>query len=540
MTRSLLLACLATALVAEALPQPAALPDAQAFAVVVVPSLKNTLTRCEQIADLFAPGMVKAGVLADVVGRRIDDPGLGRLADGPVVIVLGPGGMAPAVACLIPSSEPALHAAALRQAPLLAEVVGDLVVVGRQAGDLALGKRLAATYPALADQPVNGDLRLLVAPSRIVAAYRPVLGGLLQVMAGQMNKQPNGAEIAAILTLEAQALLMISDQVDAMQIDVDLADQTITSHTLITAVPGSKLAAAMVAPLPAQTPAPALRMGGEPGYMACTARFNSQALSGWAADLLVDLQQQPEGANLIPTELITMTRDMGSMMNGGFAMRMRAVEASPMVMDAAFDCRDGAALDRLYEGMLAAMFGDTTIGRMYAAMGMDATLERDVRRSGGFAVQRIHYSLDAAKLPAGQAEQMRSMMQDVEYAVIPGVALLAQQPADLDRLIQGGAGELTTTAARTFGPGRDGYVDVDYLGMMKAFIASPAMQAIQGMPFGAALAATPAGEPTGMTWSAADGRVAIDARIPLKPFADLAAAFRQAGGQAEPAEQPVF
>ena len=538
MLRSLMLVVLATVCAAEALPQPAALPDAQIFAVVIVPNLKETLGRCEQIAELFAPGLVKAGALADLVGTRFDDPGLGKLAAGPLVVVIGPGGMAPSAALLIPSTEPELHAAAIRRTGVQVEIAGGLMVVGKKAADVALGQRLATSYASFAEMAIDGDMRVLIAPSRILAAYKPVLGGLIQVMTGQLAKQPNGEQLAAFLGLEVHALLMITDDIAALQIDVDLANQVVTTHTLLVAVPGSKLASAMVAPQPATAPAPALRMGNEPGYMLCTARFNGVALYSWMADLLSDLQKKPEGATLISDDLITMTRDMSTVMNGGVAMRMHALDGAPMSMDVAFDCQDATKLTSFYERMLTVMFGDTPIGRMYAAMGMSATLEHDVRKSGGFAVQRVHYVLDADKMPAGQADQMRNMMHDLEYAVIPGVALLSQNSASLDRLVQGGAGEMTTHAAQSFGQNRDGYVDVDYLALMKAVFANnPVMQ---GMPFAAALATMPASEPTSMAWSAAEGRVSVDARVPLKPFADLTAAFRQARNEPAPVGQPVF
>lgn len=538
MLRPLMLVVLATVCAAEALPQPAALPDAQIFAVVVVPNLKDTLGRCEQIAELFAPGSVKAGALATLVGTRIDDPGLGKLAAGPLVVVVGPGGMAPSAALLIPSAEPELHAAAIRRTGVQVEIVGGLMVVGNKAADVALGQRLATSYASFAEMAIDGDMRVVIAPSRILAAYKPVLGGLIQVMTGQIAKQPNGQQMAAFLGLEVQALLMITDDIAALQIDVDLANQVVTTHTLLAAVPGSKLASAMVAPLPATAPAPALRMGNEPGYMLCTARFNGVALYSWMGDLLSDLQKKPEGATLISDDLITMTRDMSTVMNGGLAMRMRALDGAPMSMDVAFDCQDAAKLTSFYERMLTVMFGDTPIGHIYSGMGVSATLEHDVRKSGGFAVQRVHYVLDADKMPAGQADQMRNMMRDVEFSVIPGVALLSQNPASLDRLVQGGAGEMTTHAAQSFGQNHDGYVDVDYLALMKAVLTNnPAMQ---GMPFAAALATMPVSEPTSMAWSAAEGRVSVDARVPLKPFADLAAAVRQARNEPAPVGQPVF
>jgi len=538
MLRSLMLVLIATWCAAEGLPQPAALPDAQVFAVVVVPKPTETLRRCEQIAELFAPGMFKPGAFAELIGKRIDDPGLGKLAAGPVVVVVGPGGMAPSVALLIPSAEPDLHATAIRRLGAQVEIADGMLVVGSKAADVALGQRLATSYASLAEMAIDGDMRVLVAPSRILTAYRPVLGGLIQVLSGQMAKQPDGQRLAAIVGLEIQALLMITDDISAVQIDVDLANHVVSTHTLLAAVPDSKLAAALVAPLPATTPAPALRLGNEPGYMQCTARFNGEALYAWMGNILRDLQKKPEGATLISDDLIAMTRDLSSVINGGIAMRMRARDGAPMCIEGAFDCQDGAKLSQFYERMLSAMFGDTAIGQMYAAMGINATLEHDVRKIGGFPVHRIHYVFAADKMPAGQADHMISMMRDCEYTVIPGIALLAQHQASLDRMVQGDAGEMTTHAAKTLDQGHDGYVDIDYLGMMKAVFANnPVMQ---GQPFAAALTAMPTSEPTGLAWSAAAGRVSVDTRVPLKPFADLAAAFRHARNEPAAVGQPVF
>lgn len=540
MTRYLLLACLATVLAAEATPPPLAIPDEQAFTVVVIPNLRLTLGHCEQIAAAFSPGALAPGDLAGMLGERLNDAGLAKLAAGPLVIVLGPGGMAPSVAFLIPSTEPALHADALGDLNLQVAIAGGLVVAGQRPADVALGQRFTAAYATLSEMAVDGDVRLMIAPSRILSTYQPVLPGLLQVMAGQMAKQPNGADVAALLTLEIEALISVFNQISTMQIDVDLAGLAISSRSLIAAVPGSGLAAALIAPPAATGPDPAQRMGAELGYLQITGRFNSPAIHGWMAKLLTDLRQKPEGATWITPQMIAMVSDMGSTIQGNLAMRMRSSESNPVAMDMAIGCKDSTALNHCYQQLLEIMFGDTPLGRMYANMGMGATLERDVRLSGGLAVQRIHYTLDADKVPPGQEQMMRGMMQDFEYVVIPGLALGAQQPGDLDRLVRGDAGAMITAASRTLDPGHDGYIDMDYLGMMKAVLASPMMEPMAKTPFFAAIANLPAGEPTGMAWTIANGQMTIQARAPLQPFIDLVAAIQAANATPAPVEEPTL
>jgi hypothetical protein len=539
MLRPLLLACLATALAAEALPAPVAVPDAQAFAVIVVPDLVATLGRCERIANLFAPGQVKPGQLAAALGGQFGDPGLAKLGKGPVVIAIGPGGMAPSAAIILPSSDPAVHAGALRQAKLQVEVVDALVVAGKGPADLALGKRIAAGYAALAAAAVDGDLRFLVAPARLVAAYRPVLAGFTQVMAGQLAKQPNGATTAALVGLEIQGLLLASDDLETVQCDVRLTDLGITQRTLLAAKAGSRLAGALVAPPPAGATSAAARLGLEPGYMVSTGRYDMKAVNGWFADLLTELRQKPEGKDAITDEMIATVHAFGEAATGDFAMRMRAVDGNPMTMECAFASRPGTDLAAIYGRLMTCLFGDSVIGRMYTAMGMTAEVQKDVRTSAGATVGRVHYTLDATKMKAAEAQQMSAMVRDVEFASVPGFSVIANRPADLDRLIAGNAGVLPTTAAHVIGPGRDGYIDMDYVGLARAFILSGPLK---DLPMAGAIAKVPPGEPTTAAWRTENGRLQIEASIPLVPLANLVAAMRPAGANAAPppSEQPVF
>jgi hypothetical protein len=140
MIRSFVLcACIIAASATEQVPIPTPVPDQKAFAVIVVPNPAEALAHCEQIANLFAPTPLKPGDLAAMLGLPLGDPGLTKLGQGPVLIVLGPGGMAPTLAVIFPSTDTQRHAGSLRQATLQAEVAGNLVIAGRKAADLDLG-----------------------------------------------------------------------------------------------------------------------------------------------------------------------------------------------------------------------------------------------------------------------------------------------------------------------------------------------------------------------------------------------------------------
>lgn len=514
---------------ADPMAAPATIPDEQAFALAVIPDLRATLGRIEACAQVLAPGSLPPGQLATRLGTMLGDPTLAALGAGPVVAVLGPGGAAPSAAFIVPTSDaPALVAAAgrLRQQ---AEAVGDLVVVGRRAADVALGRRIAAVYAQITADPVRGDMRLMLAPARVVAAYRPVIAGGVAMMQAQMARDPQAAPMAKILGLEVAALLAAADEIEVMQADLRLDGTVVRADARLRAASGSGLADALVAPQAAGDAAE--RMGPEVGYVMLAGRLPNQALITWMATVAERLAQTPEHRDSIDPAIPALLREFAAAIGDGVAMRVRGTSEAPMRIDGVNLARDAAAFAGLQRRMIDLVFGDNAIGRLYRQMGFSATIEEAVREVGGASVTRFHYAIDPAQ---PQAEQLQRLMPDMEMAALADRVVFAQAPADLDRLVTGPAEPLRTVAATVLGAGRDGYLDVHVGRCLAAMLVHNPMLPER---LKQAMVALPARDPITASWRTAGGAAQVEAAIPLIPFADITGAFRAAFGG--PAPQPV-
>ena len=506
------------------------------FAVAIIPDLRASLGRIEQASLALSPD-APPGQLMTQVGTMLGDPGLERLGAGACLIAVGPGGAAPSLALIIPSEDAAAYAAAAQGRGMKTEAIGSLVVMGRKAGDLALGKAVATEHAALTATSVARDMRVLIAPQRIITAYQPMLAGFTTMMTAQLAKQPNGAVAAKIVGIEVAGMLAALQDVDAMQLDLGLTGTVIVVDQVLQAKAESGLAKAFVAPPSADTRAVATRMGLEPGYLVAIGRYHPQGTSAWLAELLASLREQPAGQDLIDDGMIAMVREWGEAVDGAFAVRMRAVGDHPMRMDGVNGARDGARVLALTKRMFSGLFSDGAMAELYRGMGIGMTFSDQARLVGTIPVAKAAYTLDASKLPADQQASMRTMMQDVEIAALPDSMLYSTVPADLDRLLVGGWQPLPTAAEHVIGGGRDGYLDLDWLGMMKATMRANAA-ALPAMA--AALAKLPPGEPMTAAWTVRDGRLLGELRLPMKPFADFSKAMQESvmGGMDGAAPQP--
>ena len=520
-------------------PTPQAVPEG-AFAVVIVPDLRATLGRIELAAQALSPNALKPGQLAEQIGTMIGDPGLTKLAAGTSLVAIGPGGAAPNAALIVPSSDPGAYVAAAQRLGMQAEAIGDLVAVGRKPADLALGKRVAKDHATLGAAPTARDLRLLIAPQRIVAAYQPVLAGFTTLMTAQLAKEPNGAMMARIVGLEVAGLLAMAEDIAGWQIDLGVEGTVVAFDQVLHAKAESSLAKALVAPPVADSKDIAARMGFDPGYLVVIGRYHPRGVCAWLADLLVRLRQLPAGKDLIDEGHLALLSEWGEAVDGAFAMRMRAVGDQPLRMEGVYGARDGARVLAVNKRLFTALFAAGPIGDLYRGMGIGMTFSENTRTLGSISVAKVAYAFDAAKLPADQTDQMRKMMQDIELAFLPDALVFANAPEDLDRLVAGGGQPLPTAAEHTIGAGRDGYLDLDWLALMKV---SFQMNGAKLAGMADAVAKLPPGEPMTAAWTARDGRLLGEWRLPLKPFFDFTKAMQGAiqpmGGEEAPPAAPA-
>ena len=535
MRRLLLTAALAIGLAGPSItaadmpvPAPMAMPEDSAYVVAVVPDLVATLGRIEAIANIFNPGQLPAGALKKQLGGMLGDPGLANFTNQPVIVVVGPGAPTPSFALLVPATNPQAYLdAGVNFGLLLGKVVDGIAVMTQTPDGEILGEKVAKTYAALVKNPPKGDIRLLVAPDKLMTTYGGMLGMMAQMAAAQ---NPAGPEMGKVLGLEVAGMMAVVAEVSAVQLDLRLDPAAIGEELTIAAKPGTELAKFLTAPPAAIGQRAAARLGNDPSLMALSGRLNYAAYGAYAANLLRTLKAKPEGQALITDEVIAMAENIGSGLSGETAFRLRTSETAPLQWEGLYASNDSAKAEANLENMIKLFTGQGAIADLYRKMGVTMILTKGARTSpSGAAVHAVSVTVDETKIPPEQAAQMK-LMSGYELAVTKGWVVMAQDPKSLDALIAGTGKGLSTVAEKAIGAGRDLYADLDLIGLVRA-----AMR-MAGTGAEAMIPATKPGEPLSVASTAADGRTLVEIKWPLAPFAELVKALK--GGAAQPPAEP--
>lgn len=514
------------------IPVPMAMPDDTAYVVAVVPDLLGTLGRIEAIAALFAPGQMPPGSLKAQLGGMLGDPGLANFTGKPVIVVVGPGAPTPSFALLVPATDPQKYLdAGVNFGMLLGKAVDGIAVLTQTPDGEILGEKVAKTYGNLIKTLPKGDIRLLIAPDKLMATYGGMLGMMAQMAAAQ-SPQP---QLAKILGLEVAGLMAVAADISAVQLDLNLDPVAIGEELTISAKPGSELAKALAAPAAAVGQRAAARLSNEPSLMAMSGRVNHEAASKYVGNLLRLLKAKPEGQALITDEVIAVVEGYGAGLTGDTAMRMRSSETQPLLWEGLSSTSDSAKAEASIEKMTALFTGKGAIADLYREMGVTMSLDKGVRKSpSGVSVHAMKVTIDETKMPPEQAAQMKAM-SGYELAVTKGWVVMAQDPASLDALIAGTGKGMTTNAEKALGAGRNLYADIDLIGFVRA-----AMK-MSGTGMDAMIPATKPGEPMSIATTTADGRSLIEIKWPLAPFVELMKAAQGGGApQPKPEENPAF
>jgi len=516
-----------------AVPAPMAMPDDSAYVVAVVPDLFATLGRIEAIAGMFAPGQMPPGALKQQLGAMLGDPGLANFAGKPVVVVVGPGAPTPSFALLVPAIDPQKYLdAGVNFGMLLGKAVDGIAVLTQTPDGEILGEKVAKAYPNLVKSLPKGDVRLLLAPDKLMQTYGGMLGMMVQMAAAQ---NPQGPEIGKILGLEVAGLMAIAADISAVQLDLRLDPVAIGEELTISAKPGSDLAKVLAAPPAADGQRAAARLGNEPALMAMSGRVNWAAYGAFAGNLLRKLKAKPESQGLITDEVIAAAENVGAGLSGDTAFRMRTSDKTPLMWEGLYASADSAKAEASLESMITLFTGKGVIGDLYRNMGVTMTLTKAARTSpSGIAVHAVGVTVDETKVPPQQAAQMK-MMSGYELAVTKGWVVMAQDPTSLDALIAGTGKGMSTNAEKVIGAGRNLYADLDLIGFIRAAIK------MSGTGMDAMIPATKPGEPMSIASTAADGRTLVEIKWPLAPFVEMMKAAQGGGApQPKPEDNPAF
>ncbi len=521
------------------IPAPMAMPDDSAYAVAVLPDILTTLTRVEAIAELFMPGQMPPGSLKNNLGMMLGDMGLANFDGKPIVVVVGPGAPTPSFALIIPAKNPQLYLdAGVNFGMLLGKAEGNLAILTQTPDGELLGEKIAKIYPALTASLPKGDMRLLLAPDKLMTTY----GGMLGMMAQMAAAQSGEPQAAKMLGLELAGLTAMVNDIANVQWDISLETPgTFSESFTIQAKPDSALAKALVAPALADGQRAAARLNSDSAIMGLSGRVNWSAWTGYMAKLMTDLKAKPEAEGIISDILIKATSDWGTALAGDFAFSMRSVEgaAVPMQWQGLYASSDSAKAESGILSMVNLMTDDSGLGKMYKDMGVTMVFNKAARTSpSGVEVHKLSADIDPTKMPAEQVNQMK-LMSSYEMAVTKGWVVMAQDEKELDSLIAGTGKGLTVKAEKSMGPDRQVYMDIDLIGFVKAAMA------MSGTGMDAMIPKTKDTTPTTTAFTSNDGQALFEVNIPLAPFAEMAKAFGggggRGGGQAPPPDQnPAF
>lgn len=524
---ALLLPCCLIAAERPAIPAPSPLPDAQLFALVVIDDLPGLVTKLDALAARFAEKPPAEGALARAWKRMLGDEGVAAIGPGPALIAIGPGGVAPAVALVLPTAQPDLVAQALEgRRRIHVAAAGDAVIIAPQPGGLPLGQGLVPLRAALAVGEAGVDLRCLVAPARILTAYEPLITPGITMLKANFGRQPQGEQILPILLAEIAIARALVAQIDGIAVDLRVEDQAVSGTWTVAAASGTALAAAQVAPTAAWPDGLCRRLGDGPAWLKSAGHLNGPALCDFVADLAASLKDVPEVAPYLDDEVLDALWSWADLWDGTFAQRLHSRPDLPMVMESTIGVSDAERYLALTRTLMDAMLAAGPIADLYTAMGIAGTFTEQARMSGDQPVHRVSYTIDETKLNPAQAEQLRTSLRDLEFALPPGCLVMAQVPADLDRLLAGGAVPMTLTAATAIGPGRDLLMDLDLIGCAKDY--ATVLPVPWSQPLQEAFAPLAPGEPVVFAWTADQGRSLGEWRVPLQPIIDLIAAGRAA------------
>jgi hypothetical protein len=508
---------------------------------MIIPDLEASIDRIEEIAAAFAPEQAQPGMLKSQVETMLNDPGLIYLDDVmPLVLMVlktDKTDEPPPTALFMRDAADQPYAAAAKRAGMVSRVVDSVLVLARTADALDMAGQLVPVYRNIASQDVKSDLRLSFDIDSLMDLYGSTIQAQVDTMVetigglaamGRPGAGPDQtAQMAKLLKLEAKALLLLLADIELIQLDLNLAADAIAIDEILVARAGSGLADLLGGPPVAENSA--LGMLSEPGFMTYAIQLDPKRLSDFALHFINQLKEDPDAADLLTPELVGLYGGMDEWIGSEMAFAMRATDDLPFASESVMLVKDEAKALAMVEQSMSLLAPGSAFGNMYKEMGMEfsTALEKDVRSHAGVQIHRMKMDFDMPDTPEAQAAQIKSMMKDMELAFARGYYLASQDPDSLDKMIDKALAGAKTDgvklkAREIFGAGQRAYVDLDFIGLMKA-----AMEMVPpGMPNPMAmfLDQVTSTEPMVFAATSAGEKAQIQMKIPLAPFIEIAGA----------------
>jgi hypothetical protein len=487
------------------------------------------------------PGSLPPGALAAALGARLGDPGLAALGEGPVRLLL----FVPAAPFARPDLALSLPVAEAEPYEKALAAMGWSV---RRAGGVLLG---GSTAEALAQAESDGvagaaagghDVHLSVDVAALMDAY----GAWMQLGAESLGARvaepvpppagtpavPNAAAAMRLLQLELKAVLLLLNQTAALTLGMDFRPEGVLSDTRMTAREGTALFEFTRQGPPGPHGSAALLS--RDAFMTATYRMDAARTAAFALAVGRELARDPQAGELVGPPVLALFEQAGRAFTGEAAVAMRAGADAPLLSETVMKVADEAGALDFMDKAAALLARGGTWQRFYGDLGLDAqaTLRRNARRHAGVAVHRFGLAVKSRTAPASEQEKALQAMlvRDVEFALVGGYLVSAQEAAAVDSLIDraraGARPAPFLRAEQAFGGGRHVYVDYDLLGLMRSMMGG--LPAEKGAPNPlAALPATDA-DPIMYALTFEEGALRAETLVPLRPFALMGEAFKKA------------
>jgi hypothetical protein len=515
----------------------------EVWAYVVIPSLEQAISDVSEVAERFAPGEMTPGSLRAQIGGLLQDPQLANLDTRKPILVCAlqsETGGPPLSVALVPAKQAAPYEQTLAGLGMKTRFSGGLLVIAQTPEGLEASAKARTLYEQVGGSGSESTARIYVHVARLLDTFGPLLeaqlDGLLGSFAAKIAAAGAGGggpgaspeTLQKLLKLEVRAVLALLRQVENTQVDLDLGRRVIAVDQVVTARPGSTLAAGFTSSAAHPASATSVIPGGG-GLLAGTLRLDSKGFSPFFQQLAETLAQESEG--LFPREAVALWSNVERWWGGAGSFRLRRASRGVAVAYV-LDVPDEAGFLELMEKSLALFSPGSGLGNLYKEMGipLEMRIEKAVRQYRGTSIHRFNMSLSPPEKEAGEQKGLDqaflgTWLKDLEIGFVKGTGLYASDPAELDRMIDqvqsSGAREVHYESRKVFGAGGHGYLDYDMFGLLKTFlVAMPEGQPKAEMT--AAFNRVTAKDPMLFALVFGEARARLRAQVPLDPIAQMA------------------
>jgi hypothetical protein len=482
---------------------PVALNSDQVAGYIFIPDLDQAIRDVVRLADAVKPGSLTAEQLKSQIGGFLGDPGLTHLDSRRPILLLvqkpQAAGAPPPLALFIPAKEGAPYGQNLQAMGLESKTTGGLLVAGQGSAGLESAEKMRPTYDALAGAKLRAGLRVYVHAGRLLDAYGGLIRTAMQGIAARVSEGQPGtpANAAAILKMEAEALLAFLSWSEELQVDLRLGEQGVDLDSVLVAKPQTKLAE-LFAKSAGKSPPSFGFMRSAGSTMLMSMALDGDSASALVTEILDVIGKASAESKLVGPEVVNALgdfyRDFGA--RGVFSMGME--EGRPFSIEGVMEVKDGVKLLAAMEKLSALFASGGAFHELYRGLGLDAKVmfKKDARTHGDAAVHRFEFSFEAtADAPEPLRDSLKAMTitMSSELAIAGGWAVMSTDAARLDAMVDAvKAGEAAKAgggpafaSVKAFGPGRQLYMDYDVLGLMKGFgqwLPGPGAELLQKLP----------------------------------------------------------